>query len=164
MKQLTERSRYESSYCLPCNCIADDWSSLIGASLFMAGALVLAPSSQAADAPTSQEAFTQCVAMRESHGNPKAIGDQSSARGKYQFLRAWNHGLPFMVRDRLMHFGMKFTEADALRKHLQHTPINKWSEQLQDVAFLAVLNARGPWSGWRHWYIAGSKCNGLVKR
>jgi len=107
----------------------------------------------------SMRDFQQCVANRESHGNPRAIGDQSSARGKYQFLRAWNHGLPFMVADRLVHFGMSKKDATKIRITLQHKTIDKWSEPLQDVAFASVVAKP---RGWRHWYIAGSKCNALA--
>ena len=103
--------------------------------------------------------FQQCVANRESHSNPRAIGDQSSARGKYQFLKAWNHGLPYMVANRLVHFGMNKKDATKIRVTLQQKTIDKWNESYQDVAFAAVVAEP---QGWRHWYIAGSKCNRLA--
>ena len=67
-----------------------------------------------------------------------------------------------MVAARLVAFGMPFREAHAIRVHLSRLPINRWPEWLQDVGFLAALNARGPLSGAFHWHIRGSKCNALA--
>lgn len=136
---------------------------MIGAAV-LAAALTLSPTAvmhHATQVPAHMQDFKACVAHRESHGNPKAIGDQSSARGKYQFLKAWNHGLPYQVAERLTHFGMSKAEANRIRTTLQHKTIDKWSEQLQDVAFAAVIAHH---NGWRHWYIAGSRCNQLASK
>jgi hypothetical protein len=132
----------------------------------LAAAIALTPASaahQAAHIPAPQQAFAACVSQRESHGNYKARGDESSARGRWQFLdQQWRQGLAYMVADRLRHFGMSRTESKVIRLQLQSMSIDKWSPVYQDAAFVAVLNARGPWSGWRHWHLAGSKCNRLV--
>jgi len=119
---------------------------------------------QAADLPTSQEPFAACVARRESGGRPDARNRSSSAQGKWQFLdNHWRHGLAHMTAWRLRDFGMTRTQARALRAWLRARPIAEWPEKYQDVAFAAVLNARGPWSGWRHWNLPGSTCNTLVQ-
>lgn len=117
----------------------------------------------AADIPTHQQAFAECVSQRESHGNYRARGDHSSARGRWQFLDLqWRRGLSFMVTERLVKFGMPKRDARQLRTRLQATSIDKWKPHYQDAAFIAVLNANGPWTGWRHWYLSGSRCNSLV--
>lgn len=59
---------------------------------------------------------------------------------------------------------MPAAQAVELRAWLRAREIATWPENLQDVAFAASLNAEGSWSGWRHWYLAGSKCNGLARR
>ena len=123
------------------------------------------PMTTAAQIPASQQAFAACVSHRESHGNYKAKRDEagSSAAGRWQFLdKQWRRGLSFMVAERLRSFGMSAHEAAVIRRHLAATRIDRWAPEYQDAAFLAALNARGPWSGWRHWYLAGSKCNALV--
>lgn len=134
----------------------------------LAAALVLTPAAdtaldRAAVVPASQRAFADCVAHRESRGNPKATSSLSSSAGKWQFLQSqWGQSLPWMIAARLRDYGMSAADAKATRIRLQRTPIHRWSEQHQDVGFIAVLNARGQWSGWKHWYMAGSPCNALV--
>lgn len=133
----------------------------------LAVAVTLSPAAVMDDAATppshKQAAFADCVAHRESRGNPTAQSRISSSAGKYQFLQnSWGRSLPYMVADRLRQFGMPAKQARALRVTLQRTPIHKWEERVQDVAFFAVLNAEGPWTGWRHWHLAGSRCNRLV--
>lgn len=68
-------------------------------------------------------------------------------------------GLEFMVAKRLKQHGYPPAAARLVRRDLAVTPIHKWPGQLQDVAFAAVASQPG---GWRHWYLAGSRCNGLV--
>lgn len=132
----------------------------------LAAAIALTPVSaahQAAHIPPKYQAFASCISARESHGNYKARGDESSAQGRWQFLdKQWRHGLAFMVADRLHHFGMSLHESKRVRIHLQSLSIDKWPAYAQDAAFVAVISARGPWSGWRHWYLPGSKCNTLA--
>lgn len=118
---------------------------------------------RAADIPASQEVFAACVSHRESRDNPRSTNNLSSAAGKWQFLQSkWGHGLPYMVANRLREFNMPHLQAKEIRIKLSSTPIHHWDEDLQDVAFLAVMNFEGAWSGWRHWYITGSRCNVLV--
>jgi hypothetical protein len=131
----------------------------------LAAAIALTPMSaaQAAHIPPHQQAFAACVSERESHGNYRARGDESSARGRWQFLdRQWRNGLAYMVAARLQHFGMSRAAAKHVRIHLQSISIDRWDAVYQDIAFVSALNARGPWSGWRHWYQPGSRCNALA--
>ena len=133
----------------------------------LAAALLVSPASDpaasAAVIPASQQAFAECVSWRESRDNYKARGSDSSSAGRWQFLdRPWRNGLSYMVAARLREFGMSGKDSKAVRIHLQATHIAAWEPNYQDAAFVAVLNARGPWSGWKHWYLAGSRCNALV--
>lgn len=112
----------------------------------------------AAALPTRWRAFGRCVAMRESHGNPRARNPRSSAQGRYQFLdRSWRHGLAHMVTERLRDHGMPRAEARALRAWLRAHEIAAWPARLQDVGFAAVVTA----GGWRHW-TGGHGCNALA--
>ena len=121
------------------------------------------PAASAAAIPSSQQAFADCVSDRESHGNYKARGSDSTSSGRWQFLdRPWRNGLSYMVAARLRDFGMSGKDSKAVRIRLQATHIAAWEPHYQDAAFVAVLNARGPWSGWKHWYLSGSRCNALV--
>ncbi len=134
----------------------------------LAAALLAAPASNdpaasAAVIPASQQAFAECVSHRESRDNYKARGSDSSSAGRWQFLdRPWRNGLSYMVAARLREFGMTGPASKGVRIHLQATHIAAWEPDYQDAAFVAVLNARGPWSGWKHWYLSGSRCNALV--
>jgi hypothetical protein len=121
------------------------------------------PAASAAVIPASQQAFAECVSHRESRDNYKARGSDSSSAGRWQFLdRPWRNGLSYMVAARLREFGMTGPASRAVRIHLQATHIAAWEPAYQDAAFVAVVNARGPWSGWKHWYLSGSRCNALV--
>ena len=112
--------------------------------------------------PPQQERFRKCVAHRESRNNPRAQNKRSSAQGTYQFLDSqWRRGLAHMVTAALRDRGVN---VKGLKRELRSTPIKRWDPLLQDVAFAEVLNARGKWSGWKHWYLAGSTCNALVVR
>lgn len=118
----------------------------------------------AAAVPTSQKAYAKCVSHHESRNNYKAIGDRSSARGRWQFLdKQWRHGLSFMVANRLVEFGMPKSKVKPLVKHLQSRSIDTWEPIYQDIGFVAALNAKHSWSGWRHWKV-NSECNKLVPK
>ena len=116
----------------------------------------------AAKVPNSQQAFADCVSHHESRGNYKAVGDKSSARGRWQFLDAqWRHGLSYMVANRLVTYGMSKSKTKDLVKDLQKHSIDTWKPVYQDIGFVAALNAKGPWSGWTHWKV-NSECVKLV--
>lgn len=137
------------------------------AAALMVGPINLNPHilERAGQLAASQQPFAECVARRESGGRPDARNPNSSAQGKYQWLDGqWRHGLAHMTAWRLKQYGLSHAEARALRQWLRDRPIMKWPESLQEVAFAASLNARGQWSGWRHWYAPGSRCNTLARR
>lgn len=116
---------------------------------------------RAAVIPRQWQRFADCVATRESHHNPHALNKSSGAAGRWQFLPGWKHGLPFMVRDRLIANGMSRKEANRVRRVLAAAPINRWRAHYQDIGFVAAITSTSG-MGWKHWYLAGSPCNGLV--
>jgi len=119
----------------------------------------------AAIVPKEQKAFAECVSWQESRHNYRAVGDISSARGRWQFLDAqWRNGLAFMVSKRLVDFGMPKNKQKKLIKKLRNQSIDQWKPIYQDIGFLAALNWKYQWSGWRHWHVDNSKCNDLVPK
>ena len=115
--------------------------------------------SQAAEIPVRWQPFAECVANRESGGNPKAQNPISSAQGKWQFLdNHWRHGAGWNVYSRLRDAGMPRKEARAILRELHSKPIKQWAEPYQDAAFVFVILIP---RGWRHW-SGGHGCNNLV--
>lgn len=130
---------------------------MIGEAL-LASALYASAIDSAAVSPMPK--FSHCVAERESHHNPKARNPVSSAQGKYQFLdRSWRKGLAFMIRDRLIQFGMPKKQAAKIRVTLVRKEIAKWPEVLQDIGHAEVLE-RGGWFHWRY----NDRCDRLVRK
>ena len=113
--------------------------------------------STAALAPARWRPFQRCVEQRESNGIPTVVNSSGHA-GLYQFSRAWSHGLPYMVADRLRNHGLSRGAAAAIRRDLSATPIQRWSATLQRVAFAAAISVPG---NDRHWALAGSSCEAL---
>ena len=109
--------------------------------------------------PAAWEPFRACVVARESNGDPQAENRASSAQGKYQFLdRQWRHGAAWNVYHRMRAYGMPRLQARLILARLHSTPIKRWAEPYQDIAFASVILIP---RGWRHW--AGSHgCNTLV--
>jgi len=110
---------------------------------------------RAAAVPRPLLPFASCVLDRESGGNldrrqsgVAARNPASSAAGRWQFLDTpWRHGLSFMVRDRLIQFGMPKAEARKVRLYLGARHIATWDGWYQDIGFLEVIE-RG---GKHHW-------------
>lgn len=118
---------------------------------------------EAAAVPPKWRRFAACVLDRESGGTldrPQsgvgARNPSSSAAGRWQMLRPWNHGGPYMARDRLVRFGATKAQAKAVRVWMQQHPITQWPGLYQDLVAFEALE-RG---SWRHW--SGHTCNGLV--
>ena len=130
---------------------------MIGEAL-LASALHIATIEAAAVSPMPK--FSHCVAERESHHNPRARNKHSSAQGKYQFLdRSWREPLAFMVRDRLIQFGMPTDEAREIKHELASKEIARWPEHYQDIGHAEVLEQ----GGWFHWRY-GDRCDRLAKK
>jgi hypothetical protein len=109
----------------------------------------------ASTVPESLVPWASCVLDRESGGTLDRIqsgvgarNPSSSASGRWQFLASnWQHGLPYMVADRLVRFGLPRPDARQVRVALQRTPIHEWHGYFQDIGFLEVVE-RG---GRHHW-------------
>lgn len=116
----------------------------------------------AATVPRSLRPWAACVLNRESGGtlNDRTSGQGarnpvSSASGRWQFLdTSWRSGLSFMVRDRLIRFGMPKAQAREVRLYLGARPISEWHGLWQDIGFLEVM-ARG---GKHHWSGGSHSC------
>lgn len=116
----------------------------------------------AATFPAGIRSWASCVIDRESGGTlddrSSGVGARnpsSSASGRWQFLNNdWNHGLPYMVRDRLVDHGMSKADAREVRIWLQQRPISQWPGWYQDIGFLEVVE-RG---GRHHWNGGGHSC------
>jgi hypothetical protein len=124
---------------------------------------------QASTVPSRWRAFAQCVLSRESGATldrpQSGVGAQnpsSSASGRWQMLDAsgWRDGGAWNVHKRLVRFGVPKSQAREVRVYLSRTPIHRWHGIWQDTAAIEALED----GGWRHWYLAGSRCNGLVPR
>ena len=122
--------------------------------------------SEASTIPKKWEPFASCVLSRESGatiGNKNsgegARNPRSSASGRWQFLSAWQEGLPFMVADQLRDHGMPKKQAKQVRLHLQSKPIAKWDGHFQDAAAIEVLQQGGGFH-WRY----GDECDGKRDR
>lgn len=116
----------------------------------------------AASLPSEWQPFRDCVAARESSGRYDAQNPVSSAQGKFQFLDSqWRHGGGWNVWKRLLANGYDRNTAKRLLSRLHATPIKQWRPVYQDILFASVVTSRQG-MGWRHWHLAGSRCNTLV--
>jgi hypothetical protein len=109
---------------------------------------------EAARVPDRWRAYAECVLRRESGGvlhnkqsREDARNPTSSAQGRWQFLQAWQHGGSFMVRDRLVQYGMPKDQARQVREWLGSHQIADWDGYWQDILFNEVIE-RG---GKKHW-------------
>lgn len=136
---------------------------VLTASPVTAGTVVPSAAVQSASrVPSRWQRFAACVSQRESHGNYQARNKTSSASGRWQFLRAWQRGLSYMVRDRLIAHGMEKAHANSIQRKLAKTPIHLWEPWAQDAGFAAVITAKDG-KGWRHW-SNGGRCDRLAVR
>ena len=115
----------------------------------------------AATVPARWRSFAACVLRRESgatldrpQSGVGARNPTSTAAGRWQFLAAWRHGLPYMVRDRLVRFGTSPDQARRVRIWLSAHPIDQWPGVYQDMGAFEVLERGGSF----HWRLPGSAC------
>jgi hypothetical protein len=108
--------------------------------------------------PRGFAAFAACVEKRESGGNPNVLNHGGSgAQGLFQFMPSWNHGGPYMVKDRLEDHGMSHRQARAVRIFLSARPIVRWPALYQRILFAEAVDRGG---ALKHW--SGHTCNVLV--
>lgn len=108
---------------------------------------------RAATFPPAITDWASCVIDRESGGNlvERQSGvrayNPSGAQGRWQFMSPWNHGGPYMVRDRLVQFGMPKADAREVREHLSSHPIVEWNGWWQDILMIEAVERGGAF----HW-------------
>lgn len=118
---------------------------------------------QASTVPARWRAFASCVLHRESGASldrpQSGVGalNSSNHAGRWQFGVEWRHGLPYMVRDRLVRYGVGQRQATKVRVWLSGHPIHQWPGLYQDMGAFEVLERGGSF----HWKLAGSRCEGL---
>jgi hypothetical protein len=114
---------------------------------------------EASTPPPGWAEFAECVEQRESGGNPTILNRQGSgAAGLFQLMPGWRSGGPWNVRERLLKFGVPRKQAKAVREYLAARPIHTWPALYQRIVFAEALDD----GIWKHWYLAGSRCNSLV--
>jgi len=117
----------------------------------------------ASSAPPRWRAFAECVLHRESGASlnrPQSGAgalNASNHAGRWQFAANWRHGLPYMVRDRLIRFGATHKQARTVRVWLSGHPIQQWPGLYQDMGAFEVMERGGSF----HWKLAGSRCEVL---
>lgn len=111
---------------------------------------------RAATPPPSVYRWAACVLDRESGGTfdrrQSGVGslnlEGSGAAGRWQFMPGWRHGLPYMIKDRLVQFGMPKKQARQVRLYLSDLHyINRYPGIYQDVGMLEVVERGGAF----HW-------------
>lgn len=111
---------------------------------------------RAATPPPSVYSWAVCVLDRESGGTfdrrQSGAGalntGGSGAAGRWQFMPSWRHGLPYMVKDRLIQFGMPHKQARYVRQYLSELHyIHRWPGIYQDIGMLEVVERGGSF----HW-------------
>jgi hypothetical protein len=109
---------------------------------------------RAATPPPSVYRWASCVLHRESGGTltrlQSGVGarNPSGAAGRWQFMPDWRHGLPYMVKDRLVQFGMPKRQARQVRLYLSRLHyIHRYPGVYQDIGMLEAVE-RG---GAHHW-------------
>lgn len=110
----------------------------------------------AAQPPSRLIRWATCVLDRESGGTfdrrqsgvGALNGEGSGAAGRWQFMPDWRHGLPYMIKDRLVQFGMPKAQARKVRLYLSGLHyINRYPGIYQDIGFLEVVERGGAF----HW-------------
>lgn len=108
--------------------------------------------------PAVYQEYEQCVAERESNGRPEAVNPSGKYRGMYQFDRELAKGTTYHIVDWLDTWHPQPKKyASALRQ----TPMNKWPEEVQTAAFVAVLDGHDKdqrWAGRFHFAGGRWKC------
>lgn len=100
--------------------------------------------------PAVYQEYEQCVAERESNGRPEAVNPTGKYRGMYQFDKELAAGTTYHIVDWLKTWHPQPKKYAAA---LRQAPMNKWPEEVQTAAFVAVLDGHDKdvrWSGKFH--------------
>ena len=107
------------------------------------------------EVPKVYREYEACVAERESNGRPNAVNPSGKYRGMYQFNDQLKRGTTFHIIDWLdtWHSSPKKYAA-----WLRKTPMNKWPEEVQTAAFVAVLDGHDKNQRWAgRFHFAGGR-------
>ena len=102
------------------------------------------------EVPAVYRQYEKCVAERESENTPTAVNPTGKYRGMYQFDKALARGTTYHITDWLRTWHSKPKQ---YAKWLRATPMNKWPEEVQTAAFVAVLDGHDKnirWYGKSH--------------
>jgi hypothetical protein len=113
--------------------------------------------------PAVYREYEDCIARRESNRRPEAVSPSGKYRGMYQFDDALADGSTWHILDWL---GTWHPQPKKYANELRHLPMNKWPEQVQTAAFVAVLDGHDKdviWSGQKHWSFGTRGCAWISK-
>lgn len=102
------------------------------------------------EVPAVYREYEACVAERESNARPNAVNPTGKYRGMYQFNDALADGTTYHIIDWLDTWHPKPKKYAAA---LREVPMNKWPEEVQTAAFVAVLDGHDAdrrWAGKSH--------------
>jgi len=100
--------------------------------------------------PKVYETYERCVAERESNSRPEAVNPTGKYRGMYQFNDDLADGTTYHIKEWVAEWHPK---PKKYLKWLRKTPMNKWPEEVQTAAFVAVLDGHDKnirWYGKSH--------------
>lgn len=102
------------------------------------------------EVPAVYRKYERCVSERESQSRPDAVNPTGKYRGMYQFDDELADGTTYHITDWLRTW---HSQPKKYAAWLRKTPMNKWPEEVQTAAFVAVLDGhdRGiRWYGKKH--------------
>lgn len=95
--------------------------------------------------PAVYREYEKCVAERESQSRPDAVNPTGKYRGMYQFDDELADGTTYHITDWLRTW---HSQPKKYAAWLRRTPMNKWPEQVQTAAFVAVLDGHDRGIRW----------------
>lgn len=98
--------------------------------------------------PADQVQYVQCVAERESHGNPRSTNRSGGYFGMFQMTRPLANGATWMMLDWLATWN---DHPKRFAAQLRAVEPHHWPRNIQIAAMVETLNHRGKWTGARHW-------------
>ena len=98
--------------------------------------------------PADQARYVQCVAQRESQGNPRSTNRSGGYFGMFQMSRSLANGATWMMLDWLRTW---HPHPRRYAAQLRSVEPQLWPRNIQIAAMVETLNHRGKWSGARHW-------------
>lgn len=113
----------------------------------MIEALLMVPNTDIPEykVPAVYREYERCVAERESNSRPEAVSPTGKYRGMYQFDDDLADGTTWHIIEWL---GTWHPQPKKYAAALRDTPMNKWPEEVQTAAFIAVLDGHDKGITW----------------